>query len=437
MDKMNALYKAGLVVSGVGLIFAIIGLVMGSTTLWHPGLTLFAVGFAVGAGYWPELKNYQFTLWIIAGFVAAMIYSKDLLIWDRFGISQSWLVIFVVQATMFGMGTKLSILDFVGVAKMPKAVFAGAFCQFTIMPLIGFTLTLIFDFPPEIAMGIILIGSCASGLSSNVMAYIANANLALSVSVTALCTLLSAILTPIWIKVLGSSLVDVNFYAMILNVIKIVIVPIGAALLCDYLKNYANNKFKTIFKTVWIISAAWILYMIFGGWNSLFAGSSLVVINLAVLSNFFAAAFVWAGIYTLITQVWPKFVDYMPMLSMIGIIFFTTTAAAGGRDNLLQVGFALIIAMMIHNIGGYVVGYFVSRYLFRLDYQSARTIAIEVGLQNGGMASGLAASMGKLATMGLAAAVVTPIGNVSGSILANYWRKKDIRYNKTSEVQNT
>ncbi len=96
----------------------------------------------------------------------------------------------------------------------------------------------------------------------------------------------------------------------------------------------------------------------------------------------------------------------------------------------------MMTIMAIHNVSGYILGYAVSRYLFRVDEQAARTIAIEVGLQNGGMASGLAASMGKLATVGLAAAVVTPIGNISGSILANYWKRKDLKNNKDSLEDN-
>ncbi len=427
MKHVPRITQLGLLVAAIGLLLTLLGLISQSPTLWRPGIPLFAVGLTIGAGYWPALKNYQFTLWIVAGFIAAMIYSKDLVVWGGFNITNKWVVVFVVQATMFSMGTKISIDDFIGVIKMPKAVFAGAFCQFTIMPLVGFALTLIFKFPPEIAMGIILIGSCASGLSSNVMAYIANANLALSVSITAVCTLLAAILTPLWVNVLGSSLVQIDFMAMVANVIQIVIVPIGAALLHDYVSRYASAKRITQIRSGAIIATLWLLYMLFGGWQALFANSSAGMQTLGNLLNFLAAGYIWSNIYTLLVKQLPVISDLMPAVSMVGIIFFTTTAAAGGRDNLLQVGGALVLAMLIHNISGYGIGYLVARYVFRLDIQAARTIAIEVGLQNGGMASGLAASFGKLATMGLASAVVTPIGNVSGSILANYWRKKDLR----------
>ncbi len=116
----------------------------------------------------------------------------------------------------------------------------------------------------------------------------------------------------------------------------------------------------------------------------------------------------------------------MPYLSMFGIVYFTTVTTAAGRDNLLNVGFILFLASVIHNGAGYLFGYVLSR-LFGLDKKSSRTVAFEVGLQNGGMASGLAGSMGKLGTVGLAAAVFSPWMNISGSILANYWRKQALK----------
>jgi BASS family bile acid:Na+ symporter len=121
-----------------------------------------------------------------------------------------------------------------------------------------------------------------------------------------------------------------------------------------------------------------------------------------------------------------KIDQYIPYLSMFGIVYFTTVTTAAGRDNLLNVGLLLFLASVIHNGAGYFFGYWLSR-LFKLDKNSARTIAFEVGLQNGGMASGLAGTMGKLATVGLAAAVFSPWMNISGSILANYWRRHPVQ----------
>ena len=105
------------------------------------------------------------------------------------------------------------------------------------MPLVGYGLAVGFGFPPEIAAGIVLIGSCSSGLASNVMSYLAKANLTLSVTLTAVGTLTAPLTTPLWMKLLAGRMVPVDFVGMMLDIIKLVIVPIGAALLHDYLKH--------------------------------------------------------------------------------------------------------------------------------------------------------------------------------------------------------
>jgi BASS family bile acid:Na+ symporter len=108
---------------------------------------------------------------------------------------------------------------------------------------------------------------------------------------------------------------------------------------------------------------------------------------------------------------------------MFGIVYFTLVTTAAGRDNLLKIGVLLFLAAALHNAAGYVFGYWLSR-ASGLDKNSARSIAFEVGLQNGSMASGVANAMGMLGTMGLAAAIFSPWMNVSGSVLANYWSKR-------------
>ncbi len=424
MTMTTVIHKTGLGVSVAGAALAIIGALIQSAALWQPGLVMFTAGFAAGAGYWPGLRSYQFTLWIIAGFVAAMTWSTDLIVWGGFNITHKWIVFLVIQATMFSMGTKLTIQDFIDVAKMPWAVFIGTFCHFVIMPLLGLSITLIFNFPPEVAVGILLIGACPSGLSSTVMVYIANANLALAVSIAAVSTLAATVMTPLWVNLLAGSMIDIQLTAMVMDVVKIVLIPIGAAILHDYLKTYADVRGRRVVQMLAGIGALWLLYMIAGGWDALFGHASADAQMYAVVLNFVAGGLVWALFYNWLYGRVAGVKKIMPTISMMGIIFFTTTAAAAGRENLVQVGFLLCFAMLMHNLGGFLIGYLMSRWIFRMDVQSARTVAFEVGLQNGGMASGLAAAMGKLATVGLASAVMTPLGNVSGSLLANYWRKK-------------
>jgi BASS family bile acid:Na+ symporter len=269
---------------------------------------------------------------------------------------------------MFGMGTSMSIDDFIGVVKMPKAVFIGVAAQFVIMPLLGFTLANLSGFEAEIAAGIILIGCSPSGLASNVMNYLAKANLALSITITSITTLLAPIITPLLMKLLAGALVEINMLNMMWDICKMVIIPIGAGLIFNKL---LHGKSK------WLDAA-------------------------------------------------------MPLVSMLGIGLIITIITAAGRNSLLDIGFLLIGLVLIHNLFGYSLGYWTGR-LFKMPEKDCRTIAIEVGMQNGGLASGIAKEMGKIATIGLAPAVFGPLMNITGSILASYWHRRP----PEDEVENT
>jgi bile acid:Na+ symporter, BASS family len=330
------------------------------------------------------------------------------------------LILVIIQLVMLGMGTHMSLHDFKSLATTGKGVLVALFCQFTIMPLMGFLLTRVFDFEPEIAAGIILIGSCSSGMASNVMVYLAKANLVLSVIVTAMATLLSPFLTPFLMKTLAGTLIHINFMDMMIEIVKIVLVPIGAALFHDFLKKATSNQYKKSLFAV-IGCAIWIVLVV------VFVDqiSSIEAKQSFILSGFIAGAAVAGFVYNLLYKNFPVINIIMPYISMFGIIYFTTVTTAAGRDNLMKIGYLLFMASVIHNAAGYFFGYWFSR-MFGMDKNSSRSIAFEVGLQNGGMASGLAGSMGKLGTVGLAAAVFSPWMNISGSILANYWKKHQV-----------
>jgi bile acid:Na+ symporter, BASS family len=110
-------------------------------------------------------------------------------------------------------------------------------------------------------------------------------------------------------------------------------------------------------------------------------------------------------------------------VSMVGIAVIITIITATGRESLLKVGALLMVTSLLHNIAGYSLGYSVS-WLFGMPEKDRRTVAFEVGMQNGGLASGLALQMGKIATVGLAPAIFGPLMNVTGSALASWWRSK-------------
>lgn len=321
--------------------------------LWIVFFILLGIGFR---GY-ENLKGYTYTVMIFAAVTAAMFYPQYFV--EYRGFMFSGLIVPLIQIIMFGMGTSMSVQDFVGVAKMPKGVIIGIMCQFTIMPFVGFALASVSGFPAEIAAGIILIGCSPSGLASNVMNYLAKANLALSITVTSVTTLLAPLFTPILMGFLAGAFIEINVLDMMWDIVKMVILPIGGGLLFN---KFLNGKVK------------------------------------------------WLD-------------DLMPLVSMIGIALIIVVITAAGRDSLLEIGPLLILLVLIHNLTGYFLGYWASR-AFRLSERDCRTIAIEVGMQNGGLASGIAKEMGKIATLGLAPAVFGPLMNVTGSILASYWHKK-------------
>jgi bile acid:Na+ symporter, BASS family len=416
------LRKLCLGLAAVGFLLLAFALVAGQTHLAGGSAVVATLALALGLGAYPSVRGYQFTAWIIGAVVVGMLYPTRCLHWGDIDFRNRWLILLVVQAVMFGMGTQMSLRDFAGIARNPRGVLVGIICHFSVMPLVGLALIKLFHFPAEIAAGIILIGSCSSGLASNVMAYLARANLPLSVTVTAVSTMVAPLMTPLWMKLLAGTLIKVSFFGMMMEIVEIVIVPIGAALLHDYLKHATPRGRRRVWGAAGV-AAVWLAAAALGGWPLLAGWLPPAAMSLLAVANFFAGAVLFGVAYHEVAAGRPQVDRLMPAASMAGIIYFTAVTTAAGRDNLLKVGILLLLASMIHNSAGYFFGYWLSRGS-GLDKNSARSVAFEVGLQNGGMASGLAGAMGKLATVGLAAAIFSPWMNVSGSILANYWRRR-------------
>ncbi|MFC2138366.1 bile acid:sodium symporter family protein, partial [Bacteroidota bacterium] len=365
---------------------------------------------AFGIGSIPILKSYQYTAWIIVAIVCGLIYPSAFLKWGDFDLRNKWVILIVIQVVMFGMGTQMSLKDFTGIKTMGKGVLVGILCQFSIMPVTGYLLTRVFNFEPEIAAGIILIGSCSSGLASNVMVYLARANLTLSVTLTAVATLLAPIMTPFLMMILAGTYIEIKFLDMCIHIIKIVIVPIGAALLYDaYL--HSSVMLRKRLNIIFFVSLAWLVSNVLWVWELMNSHFSIELMRLMELVNFLCGAVVAGKLFYHTTTFIPKIHGLMPKLSMFGIVYFTVVTTAASRENILTIGILMLLVSMMHNTLGYTFGYWISRAL-GLDKDSCRTVALEVGLQNGGMATGLAGVMGKLATIGLASAIFSPWMNI-------------------------
>jgi BASS family bile acid:Na+ symporter len=335
-------------------------------------IVLFSTGKAAQAGpfmitFWAVLaalfsrhtatKGYVYTLMIFTAVTTAMFYPRPFT--KPNGWDLSLLITPLIQIIMFGMGTSMSLRDFYGVVKMPAGVFIGIACHFTIMPLVGLLLATTLRFPPEIAAGVILIGSAPCGMASNVISYLAKANLALSVTLTAVSTLLAPFLTPLLMQWLAGNYIEISVQKMMWDIAKMVIIPVAGGL---------------------------------------------------VFNHFLSGRIGWLD-------------RLMPKLSMAAIAFIIVIITAHGRESLLNVGLLLVLAGLTHNLAGYTLGYWFCR-MIRMKEQDCRTIAIEVGMQNGGLASAIAKEMGKIATVGLAPAIFGPVMNITGSLLASWWHRR-------------
>lgn len=390
------------------------------------GLTLtgFFVFLALSFHGHEKLRKFAYTIWIFAAVTVSMNYPEFFRQVGEFDLKK--LIIPLLQIIMFGMGSQLSVRNFSEVIRMPKGVLIGIVCQFTIMPIVGITVAKIFGFPPEIAAGIILVGSSPSGLASNVMSFIARANLALSVTLTAVATLLAPLMTPLLMKLLAGQYVPVDFWGMMQSIVNIVILPIVAGLTFNAI-GYATAKWRSV-----LIQILVYLIIIFAR-NFLYYQTSEISMGDFIISLLKDIA--WFTILPVIVAMFfrkyssgnREWMDkIMSLLSMAGIAVIITIITAAGRDSLMTIGFALILACLLQNASGYFLGYWSCR-LLRMDEQSCRTIALEVGMQNGGLASGIALEMGKVATVGLAPAVFGPMMNITGSSLATWWRGKNTK----------
>jgi len=324
----------------------------------------------------------------------------------------------------------LSGRDFRNVLTMPGPVLIGLFLQFTIMPLAGFALALAFGFPPEVAAGLILIGSVSSGVASNVMTYLAGGNVPLSVTITSCATILSTLITPFWMKILAGRLIPVPFGGMMLSIFNMIVIPIAAGLVAHMLlygpAPWAPRKARwTMAGLAALALAAVVLGIPAGAWGAFLALRSGLALGFILLGLTILAKLVitvgFGGPSHWMDKV-------LPVLSMAAICLIIAVITAQSRDQLLSVGPLLIAAAVLLNGLGYGLGYGSAR-LARLDERSCRAIAMEVGLKNGGMASGLAIDVLKSTSAALAPAIFGPWMNVSGSLLAGWWRRRPVRPN--------
>lgn len=255
---------------------------------------------------------------------------------------------------MFGMGMTLKLEDFALVLKRPKDVVLGVVAQFVVMPLLALGIAKLFSLSPALTAGVVLVGTCPGGTSSNVISYMAKGDIALSVTMTSVSTLLAPIMTPFLTYQLIGTSISFDPIGMFWSIVQIVIIPICIGL-----------TFRSMLPKVAVAATA-----------------------------------------------------YLPSVSAIAISLIVAGVISVSRENILSTSATILAVVIIHNVLGYLLGFSLAK-ASGLDWKRSITIAVEVGMQNSGLATGLAKT--HFAAMPMAAvpgAVFSAWHNISGAILA-------------------
>ena len=267
---------------------------------------------------------------------------------------------YLLGLVMFGMGLTLNARDFEVVFSRPKDVIIGCLAQFLIMPALAWLLARAFMLDDALALGVVLVGCCPGGTASNVITYLSKGDLALSVGMTSVSTLLAPLLTPVLTWLLAGKDVNVDVVNMFMSILWVIIMPIALGLI----------------------------------------------------------------IKRLMPKITAQAVDFLPAFSSIAIAFIVAIVISANASKLLTGGHLVIAVVVLHNICGLSLGYLVSL-LAGMPMAKRKALAIEVGMQNSGLASSLAAThfaMYPMAT--IPGAIFSVWHNISGAIMARIFARK-------------
>jgi BASS family bile acid:Na+ symporter len=259
---------------------------------------------------------------------------------------------------MLGMGLTLGLDDARRVADRWRSLTVGVVLQYSVMPLLGWTLAALYRLPTPFAVGLILVSCCPGGTASNVISYLARVDVALSVAMTAASTALAVVMTPLLTAWLAASRVDVPAGGLLLSTVQVVVLPIAAA----------------------------------------------------------AAARRWAP------RVTARFVPISPLVAVIAITLIVASIIGAGREAILEAGPRLLLAIASLHAGGFLLGYVLSR-LTRADVRTARTVSIEVGMQNSGLGVVLARQNFADPLVAIPSAISSLFHSLIASLLAAAWRR--------------
>lgn len=297
----------------------------------------------------------------------------------------------ILGLIMLTMGLTLSLEDFRILFSRPMDIFIGAVAQYTIMPLVAFVLSNLFHLNPFMAAGIILVGCCPGGVSSNIMSFLCRGDVAYSVGMTTVSTVLSPFVTPLLVLQLAGAEIAVDAKGMFLNILLVTLLPValGAAV------NFLLSRTEALER-----------------WNR------------------------------------ETLRPLLPVLSVVCLAFIVGGVVFTMKPLLLEQGWTLIgltlAVVTCHNFAGYFLGYAVAS-LYRFPTAKKRTLSIEVGMQNAGMATVLSrnffANPAVLALNPMAVLAVVPCAvscayhSISGTLVAAYFQWRDAVNSKNIKEQ--
>ena len=298
----------------------------------------------------------KYMAWIVLAIAALALFVPGTCLW----IQTKW-INYLLMIVMFGMGLTMKLSDFAVVFSRPRDVIIGCLAQFTVMPLLAFMLGKIFGLNSELLVGVLLVGTCPGGTSSNVITYLSKGDTALSVGMTSVSTLLAPFLTPALTYLYLRTTVSVDVKSMFVSILQVVILPIGLGLVINKL---------------------------FGKYTS-------------------------------------KIIYALPTVSVTAICLIVAAVVSHNSAKILSTGAVIFVIVILHNLLGYLCGYLIG-ILFKMDLPRKKAVAIEIGMQNSGLATTLAtSSFPDLSMATVPGAIFSVWHNISGAVLAGIFRRME------------
>ena len=345
----------------------------------------------------------------------------------------------IIGIIMFSMGLTLTTEDFKILAQRPFDICVGAVAQYLIMPFLAFALSKVLNLPDGIALGLILVGCCPGGVSSNIMSYLCGGDVAFSVGMTTVSTLVSPVMTPLMVSLLASGTqITIKGLPMFVSIIETVILPVGVGFLLNYLlgKNKTFRELQKVMPGVAVLGLACVVGGVVSSQGAKFFQSGVVIFVAVLLHNGLGYLLGYgAGKLVGMNTSKKRTISIEVGMQNAGLATnLATTTAQFASTPESAIICVIFVAVLLHNGLGYLLGYGAGK-LVGMNTSKKRTISIEVGMQNAGLATNLATTTAQFASTpesAIICAVSCTWHSISGTLLAGLFAMHDKRKEKVA-----